>query len=78
MTIVELTQLLTGLFPFGFIKIGILLLILIYLVFAAIIVRQDDLMSRVVEIPFSPLLRLIGALHFLAVIIVFLLAVFLL
>jgi len=78
MTLTELTQLLLSFFPFGFIKIGVLLLILIYLVFAAIIVRQDDLMSRVVEIPFSPLLRLVAALHFFAVILLFLLAVLLL
>lgn len=74
----EIINLITSFFPYGFIKVAILIIVAIYLVFAAIIVRQEDLMSRVVIIPFSPYLRVITSLHLIAVIVIFFLAFFLL
>lgn len=50
-------------FPWGMLKLGITILVLLYAIFAAIIVRQEQLMSKVVEIPFSLVLRLVAILH---------------
>ncbi len=63
-----------GFFPWGFTKLAIIILIMFYIVFAAIIVRQEQLMSRIVEIPYSPTLRLISLIHLVASIGVFFLA----
>lgn len=65
-------------FPWGFVKIAILILIGLYVIFAAVIVRQEQLMSKVVEIPTSPVLRLVAILHLLASVAVFFLALVLL
>ncbi len=78
MNLTDLTHLFTNFFPFGFVKVMILIILLIYIVFASIIVRQEHLMSRVVEIPFSPVLRLISLIHFVAAIGIFVLAFLLL
>ena len=61
-----------------FIKIILLILIAFYILFAAVIVRQEELMSRVVEIPFSPLLRIVAIIHFVASLAIFVLALLLL
>jgi len=53
-------------FPWGFTKLAILILVLIYIVFSAVIVRQEQLMSKVVEIPFSPILRVAALAHLFA------------
>lgn len=62
-----------GFFPFGFIKLMVLIILLMYVVFAAVIVRQETLMARVVELSFSPLLRFIVILHFVLAIAIFVL-----
>jgi len=49
-----------------------------YIIFAAIIVRQEQLMAKVVEIPFSPILRIIAISHLIASFVVFFLALTLL
>lgn len=63
-------------FPWGFLKLGILVLLGIYIVFAAVIVRQEQLMSKIVEVPFSPVLRLVSIVHLIASIGVFFIALF--
>lgn len=78
----QMRDIFTGLlafFPWGFLKVGILLVILIYIVFAALVVRQETLMSRVVvgTPPFSPLLKIVARAHFVAVVGIFFLALFL-
>lgn len=50
-------------FPWGMLKLGITIMVLLYTIFAAIIVRQEQLMSKVVEIPFSLVLRLVAIFH---------------
>lgn len=50
-------------FPWGILKLGVAILVLLYTIFAAIIVRQEQLMSKVVEIPFSPVLRMVAIVH---------------
>ena len=61
-------------FPWGAVKLAILILISFYIIFAAIIVRQQHLMSRMVEIPHSPTLRLVAIGHLLAAVVIFFLA----
>lgn len=78
MNTVNLVTILLGLFPWGYVKIGVLVLIALYMIFAAVIVRQEQLMAHVVEIPASPLLRLTALVHFFIVIGVFVLALLLL
>jgi len=60
------------------IKILILLGIGVYLIFAAVVVRQEQLMAHVLEESFEPVLRISAFLHLLAAIGVFLLALILL
>lgn len=50
-------------FPWGFIKLAVVILLSLYTVFAAVIVRQENLMSRMVEIPFFPILRIVALAH---------------
>lgn len=75
---VSLLTLFLAFFPWGYVKLAILVLIAMYIIFAAVIVRQEQLMSHVVEIPASPLLRLIAVVHFFVAIGVFVLSLFLL
>lgn len=51
-------------FPWGLLKLGIIILVLMYVIFAAVIVRQENLMAKVVEIPFSPILHVVALVHF--------------
>ena len=79
MTAVDLINIIVSFFPWGFIKLFTLLLIFIYLVFAAIIIRQETLMSQVVGIPpLSPALRIVAIAHMLAAVGMFFLALILL
>jgi len=78
MTLNQLLTFLFNFFPWGFTKLAILILIGLYIIFAAIIVRQETLMSKVVEIPFSPILRVTAISHFIASVVIFLLAFILL
>ncbi len=59
-------------------KILVLLGIGIYLVFAAIMVRQEQLMANVLEESFEPILRFIVLAHLIAAVAVFLLALIIL
>lgn len=49
-----------------------------YIVFAVVIVRQEQLMANVLEEHFEPFLRLVALIHLVAAIVVFLLALILL
>lgn len=75
----DLIEIITGFFPWGFIKLGVLILIGFYAIFAAVIVRQETLMSRVVGMPpLSPVLKVIALGHFFVSVLVFFLALILL
>lgn len=65
-------------FPWLIVKIAIMVLVFCYIVFAALIVRQEQLMNRVVEIPVFPVLRLVAIAHLIASVTVFVLALVLL
>ena len=59
-------------------KVLILLGIAIYGVFAAVSVRQEQLMAKVFEESFEPMLRLMSVIHLVAVALLFFLAVIIL
>lgn len=75
---IDIVSSLWSVFPWLILKIMILLILLMYIVFAAVIVRQEQLMSRVVAISFLPILRLIGIGHLIAAISLFFLTLVLL
>jgi hypothetical protein len=50
----------------------------LYIIFAFVILRQEQLMAHVLEETFEPVLRLMSVLHFIASVSVFLLAIILL
>lgn len=50
----------------------------LYIVFAFVILRQEQLMARVLEEAFEPVLRLVSVVHFIASIAVFIMAIILL
>ena len=52
--------------------------LVVYMIFAGIIVRQEQLMADVLEHTFEPMLRSITIIHFIAAVAVFLLALVLL
>lgn len=55
-----------GFFPYGFIKLMIILALVIYVVFSFVILQQESLMSKVVNTKFSFILRTIAIGHLLA------------
>lgn len=63
---------------FTIVKLLVLFGILLYSIFAAIIVRQEQLMANVLEESFEPVLRMITIVHLVAAIAVFAIALLLL
>lgn len=59
-------------------KVFILVGLAIYSVFAAIVIRQEQLMAAVLEEGFEPILRILAILHFAAAIGLFILALMIL
>lgn len=60
--------------PWIFIKIPLLILLGMYVIFAAVLNRQVTLMNQVLEARFSPVLKLIAMIHLLIIVIVFFIA----
>jgi hypothetical protein len=73
-----LLNFITSFFPWGFAKLAITVIVLIYILFALIILRQERLMANVVEIPFVPVMRLTAVIHFIASVMALLLVLILL
>ncbi len=59
---------------FLIVKVLALIGIGLYAVFAAVLIRQEQLMARVLEDSFEPILRLLVVLHFAAAVALFILA----
>lgn len=57
-----------------FLKILFLVGLLLYIVFAGVLVRQEQLMAHVLEESFEPVIRMLVIGHFIASLVVFLLA----
>ncbi|KKP58693.1 MAG: hypothetical protein UR52_C0017G0009 [Candidatus Gottesmanbacteria bacterium GW2011_GWA1_34_13] len=73
-----LVNFITAFFPWGFAKACIVILNLIYIIFALVVLRQERLMANVVEIPFAPFLRSIAIIHFIASVVALLLVLIIL
>lgn len=69
---------LLGFTPFAMIKMGLLILILLYIAFGFIVLRQTNTMSKVVEADVSATIQLISLIHFLAIVGLFLFVLFIL
>lgn len=63
---------------FVFVKALVVFGLGLYIVFAFVILRQEQLMSHVLKEAFEPVLRLVSVVHFIASIAVFLMAIILL
>lgn len=50
----------------------------LYIVFAFVILRQEQLMSHVLEEAFEPVLRMVSVVHFIASIVIFVMSIILL
>ena len=59
-------------------KIGLLFFLLIYIIFAFIVVKQVKLMTETLELGFEDSIRLIAFIHFIFSIIVFIVSLFIL
>ena len=57
--------------PFLLIKIPILILLLLYIIYALIILRQTMVMSKIVEVDVTAAIQLIAVIHFLTSIAIF-------
>lgn len=63
MTPEQFISLLISFWPWAYVKFFLLVLMVFYLIFAAILLRQIDLMSQMVEAQITPALKLIGLIH---------------
>ena len=61
--------------PLFIVKVVVLVLLLMYVVFSGVVVRQIEFMTRVLKEENSGVLRIFALLHFILAIFVFLLAV---
>lgn len=73
-----LLQLLISWWPWIYLKLFFLIFFVLYIIFASILFRQIDLMNQMIEAQISPLLKLIGLIHLIAAISLFLLALMML
>lgn len=64
--------------PWLLVKLFFLIALLLYGFFAGIIVRQVDLMNKILEAKFSPIIYLFALIHLVAVFFLFLLALIIL
>ena len=60
--------------PLVLFKAGLLLAIAMYIVFAFVVIRQIDLMTKTVKTPLTPVLRMVGWGHLIASVVVWLIA----
>lgn len=63
MTPEQFFSLLISFWPWAYVKFFLLVLMVFYLIFSAILLRQIDLMSQMVEAQITPGLKLVGLIH---------------
>lgn len=78
MSFEDFLNLISGVTPLLILKIFLVSLILFYVVFAWVVLRQERSMTQVIEVPISPLLTLLAMIHFWAAVGLFVLALFVL
>ena len=59
----QILLLLVSFWPWAYVKFFLLVLMVFYLIFSAILLRQIDLMSQMVEAQITPALKLVGLIH---------------
>ena len=52
--------------PFTALKAVLLVMVTMYIVFAFVMIRQIDLMTRTIETPYTGVIKIIGYLHMIA------------
>ncbi len=62
-------------FLFLIVKLGIIIFLLLYIVFAGVVVKQARMMTDTLEVGFETPIKLIALLHFLFSLVVFTLAI---
>ena len=78
MSVNEFLDLISKISPLFIIKLFLLVALFSYVLFAWVVLRQEKFMSQVVEVPISPVLTLLVAVHFWAAVGLFILALFIL
>jgi hypothetical protein len=78
MTLDSTINLLISMFPWGYVKLALIITMFIYVVFASVIVRQEQLMRKVINVTYMSNLRPIALMHFFVSLIVFFLTLVLL
>ncbi|MBI3397611.1 hypothetical protein HY045_04000 [Candidatus Woesebacteria bacterium] len=58
----------------GIVKVFVLIALLIYTIFAFVVVKQVNLMSRTVQINLSGLLKIVGYIHLIFAVLLFIFA----
>ncbi|PIY65141.1 hypothetical protein COY91_03685 [Candidatus Shapirobacteria bacterium CG_4_10_14_0_8_um_filter_39_15] len=56
------------------VKLFVILALLIYLIFAIVIIRQVDLMTKAINFSLDGILKIIAVIHFVGAIVIFLVA----
>lgn len=56
------------------IKFGLLAFLFLYIIFAGVIIKQISIMTQTVKMGFTSFVKLVGLLHFIAAIVVFIYA----
>lgn len=70
----ELITFITNISPWLVVKIGILVFLIFYVFFAAILNRQVTLMNQVLEAKFSPVIKLLAVIHLFVTIFILIIA----
>ena len=63
-------------FIFLLIKVGLIIFLFLYLIFAAVVIRQVKMMTETLEVGFETQIKFIVLLHFVIALVVFLMSIF--
>ncbi len=74
MTFEKFFAMLLNISPWLIVKVFTLILLLLYIIFAAVLNRQVTLMNQILEAKFSPIIKLISVIHFFVAIAIFIIS----
>ena len=63
-------------FIFLLIKVGLIIFLFLYLIFATVVIRQVKMMTETLEVGFETQVKFIVLLHFVIALVVFLMSIF--
>jgi hypothetical protein len=72
--ILDIFNIIIRISPWSIVKIFILILLALYIIFAAVLNRQVTLMNQVLEAKFSPIIKLLAIIHLFVTLGLFLIA----